>query len=236
MRRQNLCLSFCLTGALILSGCHAKPPRDAAVTRLPAPPQPGQVALYAAPDGISVQSRSGDCVKTACFVYAKDAWRPLPPQDAKTLPLLALSGATGGAYSDLLWRDAGKGREVLLNDAAGRDAAARGLFDGLRIGLRSGGGARYVTVFNAAGADVALSGGGAWLLARQPDGSGALVDLFAVAARAGVTCAGSAAIDAAPWAGAAQTALSPDVFLSRDVPAAARAAEKARVSRACPAK
>ena len=82
----------------------------------------------------------------------------------------------------------------------------------------------------------AVSGGGAWLLARQPDGSGALVDLFAVAARAGVTCAGSAAIDAAPWAGAAQTALSPDVFLSRDVPAAARAAEKARVSRACPAK
>lgn len=232
MRRVFIGLAI----ALLLSGCHKPAPKDMAVMVLPAPPQPGQVVLYGAPDGISVQSHSGDCGKAACFAYVKDKWRLLPKADASALPLLTLNGATGGAYDDLLWRASGGGRAVLLNRAAGRDAVKRGQFDGLRIGLKSGGKASYLTVFNAPDAEVALSGGGAWLLARQKDGSSLLLDLFALQGRAGVTCVNGVAIDASPWAGPPETALSPDVFLSRNVPAEARATEKARIAQACAAK
>jgi hypothetical protein len=229
-------LSTGIAIALLVSGCHKPAPTDSAVIALPAPPQPGQVALYGAPDGISVQSRSGDCVKAACFVFVKDKWRPLAAADSSALPLLTLNGATGGAYSELLWRSSGGGRAVLLNRAAGRDAAKRGQFDGLRIGLKSRGKARYLTVFLAPDAEVALSGGGAWLLAHQKDGSSLLLDLFALQGRTDVTCINGVAIDAAPWAGPVETALSPDVFLSRNVPVEARAAEKARIDQACAAK
>lgn len=221
---------------LLLGGCHKPAPKDMAVINLPVPPQSGQVALYAAPDGVSVQSHVGDCGKAACFVFVKDKWRPLTAADASALPLLTLNGATGGAYDDLLWRATGGGRAVLLNRAAGRDAAKRGQFDGLRIGLKSGGKTSYLTVFHAPDAEVALSGGGAWLLAHQKDGSSLLLDLFALQGRAGVTCINGVAIDAAPWAGPVETALSPDVFLSRNVPVEARAAEKARIDQACAAK
>lgn len=223
---------------LAASGCAPKSaPKTDAIWTLPAPPS-GQAALYAAPDGISVQSHSGDCVKTPCFVFANNKWRPLPVSSAKALPLLSLSGATGGAYSEALWQSAGPDRAVLLNDTAGREALSRGVFDGLRIGLRAKGEARYLTLFakdkNLPAVDIALSGGTAWMLARQSDGSLVLADLFALRHHPDVVCAGSIAIDAAPWAGTPENALSPDVFIARDIPAAARDTEQSRITQACP--
>jgi len=238
MRSVHAHLGACLLAALVLTACHARPKTapDTAVMHLP-PPKAGQAALYAAPDGVSVQARleghPGDCDKKTCFVFMKNRWRPLPAGRVRELPLLTLGGASGSAYSESLWREAGPARGILLNDSAARDAVRRGQFDGLRIGLRDHGHTSYVTLFNADSANIALSGGGAWLLLPRPDGSSDLVELFGLMNRSTVTCMGKAAIDASPWAGPVEKALSPDVFIARDIPAASRTAEKTRVTQAC---
>lgn len=239
MPRLHPGLTAPLLVLLALTACHA-PRRDPEplLMRLPAPPQPGEVALYAAPDGISVQSRRKACSQPGCFVFVQDRWRPLPAAKAADLPLLSLNGATGSAYSETLWREAGQGRFVLLNDAAGRDAATRHQFDGLRIGLKSSVGVHYLTVFNAPDAEVALSGGSAWLLSSQPGSHGngyVLADLFALPLKPAVLCEDGVAIETSAWAGPPDKALSPDVFIARNIPAAARAAEKTRVEQACAA-
>ncbi|MDI7774891.1 hypothetical protein [Asticcacaulis sp. EMRT-3] len=243
---RSLHLLFIVTTLFGLTACdriaawqHPKP-KDTALQVVPAPQPKGAVALYPAADGVSVQSRTKDCASASCLVYREGKWRPLPDDQIRFLPLLSLRGATGSAYGEDMWRNAGAaGRSVMLNAAAGRDAVKRGQFDGLRIGLRKDGQTSYVTVFALGGTDpmpdaeVALSGGGAWLLVRQPDGESVLANLFALMGRTTVTCAGRVAIDTAAWAGPVETALSPDIFVSRNISAAARATEQARITQAC---
>lgn len=206
----NRVLAAISVSCLILSACARPAPVDSSLIALPAPPS-GTALLYPGDDGtLSTQSRTGDCVKTSCFVFTGSRWEPLKAANAKTTALLSVEEATGSQYADDLWRQVTPTRAILINASAGDANISAGQFDGLRIGLRDGARTTYVTAFaieegstlqaanrclSGAGcakplgggvymttmnASIVVSGGTAWLLQHRPDRSANLVDLFAI--------------------------------------------------------
>lgn len=153
---MNRKVLIALTAPLLLAACDRidallHPYDEAAPTHvIPAPPDPkGPVVAYPDGDtGISLQSRPGDCAKTACLVLKRGKWLPLPADATTSVSLLNVESATGSHYQDDLWRPVGtSGRHVLVNDRAGENNVAAGLFDGPRIGLKDGRHTTYVTVY-----------------------------------------------------------------------------------------
>ena len=247
------CLTF---SALALGGCDLLTPKpeDAALQPVPAPPA-GVPQLYANGETVSLQVRPGDCAKTDCLAFQDGKWRPMAKTSLRTLPLLAVGEATGSEYSDSLWRSAAPGRAVLINASAAHQTMAAGHLDGLRIGLSDGTRRTYLTayaiensgddgrplgdgrVFMPVKAEVILHGGRAWLLHQRADRSANLIDLFAILARPGTMhCLPGLALDTSAWAGPVETALSPNLFVSRAIDTSKDASRRQAVVAACPAK
>jgi hypothetical protein len=90
---------------------------------------------------------------------------------------------------------------------------------------------RYVLPVNG---EVIIAGDRAWLLQRRPDRSANLVDLFALPRGAPLCLPGLIIDTAGQWMGAADKALSPDLFVSRSRPSAEYEAHKAKLLNACP--
>ncbi len=196
---------------LIVSACSRPAPIDTSLIAIPAP-MTGSAQLYAATgdNPVAVESRTGDCVKTACFIFEGNRWEPLDASKAETTALLSIEEATGSRYGDDMWRMTGPNRAILINATAGNANIVAGQFDGLRIGLRDGAHLTYVTAYaiergsdlQAAGkclsgvgcakalgnglylsrveASIVAAGGTAWLLQHRPDRSANLVDLYAI--------------------------------------------------------
>ena len=215
--------------------------------------------LFADGDTVSLQVRPGDCAKTSCLAFRGERWQQMPKTSLRSLPLLAVSEATGSDYSEGLWRPVAHGRAILLNASAAHQTMAAGHLDGLRIGLMNGARRTYVTAYaieNAKDAvfsegqplgdgrlvlpikaEVIVHGGKAWLLQQRPDRSANLVDLFAVAARPGpIHCLPGLALDTTAWAGPVEKALSPNLFVSRAIDTARDASRRQAVIAACPVK
>lgn len=254
------CRTTCLIVlALVLGGCDMLAPKanDAALQPIPSPAA-GTAQLYAAGETVSLQVRSGDCTKTECLAFRNGKWQPMPKVAARTLPLLAVSEATGSDYSESLWRSVTPGRAILLNASAAHQTMAAGHLDGLRTGLKDGARRTYLTAYAledatpAVGegyplgdgrvvvpvtAEVIVHGGKAWLLHQRPDRSANLVDLFAVAARPGpIHCLPGLALDTTAWAGPVEQALSPNLFVSRAIDTTKDASRRQAVIAACPPK
>jgi hypothetical protein len=242
---------------LLLCGCDvpAPKPKDMATQAVPPPPS-GTAQLFADEQTVSLQVRPGDCAKTECHLFRDGRWRPMPRASMRTLPLLAVSEATGSDYSDGLWRPVAPGRAILINAGAARQTLAAGHLDGLRVGLSNGTQRTYITVYAIgdkgmtgglalgdgrtaapATAEVVVHGGKAWLLQQRPDRSANLVDLFAVMARPGpIHCLPGLAMDTSQWAGPVEKALSPNLFVSRAVDNGTDAGRRQAIAAACPAK
>ncbi|WP_155913698.1 hypothetical protein [Asticcacaulis sp. AC466] len=230
-RRVLLTAAICLS--LPLAGCdrinawlHPKP-KDSSFVVVAAPLPKAVLALYPGKDDISVQARAGDCATAdLCQIWRNGKWMPLPADESKNLPLLAVTQPAEGSYSEALWRKVGNDRAVLVNSQAGAGNFDVGKFDGLRIGLKTAGRTTYVTAYGLEGADNHLTGaqgdviianGTVWLLHRRPDGSAVLADLFAQWTKAQpIICLPGLALDmAGQWAGPPEKALSPDIYVSR---------------------
>ena len=246
-----------LATVILLGGCDmlAPKPKDMSAQAVPPPPS-GVAQLFADGQTVSLQVRPGDCAKTDCHVFRDGRWRPMPKVSVRTLPLLAISEATGSDYSEGLWRSVAPGRAILINAGAARQTIAAGHLDGLRIGLSEGTRRKYLTAYaienkGAAGglalgdgrtaapvkAEIVVHGGKAWLLQQRIDRSANLVDLFAVAARPElIHCLPGLAIDASQWAGPIERALSPNLFVSRAVDSGADTSRRRAIATACPAK
>ncbi len=265
MTMMKPALGALLTSCALLAACSHPAPVDSSLTALPAPPS-GPAQLYLDTTGaLSAQSRTGDCVKTACYVFKGDRWQPLEAAQAHTTALLTIDEATGSHYSEGLWRQVASGRAILINASAGDANISAGQFDGLRIGLRDGTHITYVTAYpiengstlqsvgrclsgvgcakalgsglylSAVDASVVAASGSAWLLQRRPDRSANLVDLYAILAKPDkILCLPGLALDTAgAWAGPAETALSPDLFVSRKIDPASADAERRSVLDKC---
>lgn len=252
---------ICLTASVLaLGGCDmlAPKPKDTALQPV-APPPAGTAQLYAEGDAVTLQTRPGDCAKSDCLAFRGNRWQPMPKTSLRSLPLLAVSEATGSDYGESLWRTVAPGRAVLLNASAAHQTMAAGHLDGLRIGLMDGTRRTYVTayaiedakgavfseshplgdgrVFLPVNAEVIVHGGKAWLLQQRPGRSANLVDLFAVAARPGpIHCLPGLALDSTAWAGPVEQALSPNLFVSRAVDTTKDASRRQAVIAACPPK
>ena len=235
---------------LALTGCDRidallHPYDELAPTRvIPPPPDvKGPIMAYSGPgDTVSLQSRPGDCAKVACFALVRGTWQPLPAADATTVSLLNVDGATGSTYQADLWRPLGAGaRHVLVNTAAGDSNLAEGLFDGPRIGLRDGTHTTYVTVYAVEKSLISppkiailAQGDKVWLVQTRPSGAANLVDMFAVSAGAQIICMPGLILDTAgQWAGPAERALSPDLFVSRRIDRQANPARRAALLKIC---
>jgi len=258
---MSRCRAICLiVSALVLGGCDmlTPQPKDAALQPI-APPPAGTAQLYADGETVNPQVRPGDCARAECLTFRDGKWRPMPKVAVRTLPLLAVSEATGSDYNEGLWRSVAPGRAILLNASAAGQTMAAGHLDGLRIGLKDGARRIYVTVYaiedaksDAAGeghplgdgrlvlpvnAEVFVHGGKAWLLHQRPDRSANLVDLFAIAARPDpIQCLPGLALDTTAWAGPVQQALSPNLFASRAIDTTKDASRRQAVIAACPPK
>jgi len=148
-------LPVSLLAALILAGCDllTPAPQNPAVTVAPPAPEKGTIAVYQDADGISLQSRPGDCAHVACFQLVRGKWRPLPKTMRTDLPLLSVGEPTGSAFSDALWHRIGATQNaVMINRQAGTFNLAE-RFDGLRIGLRQGAVTRYAVVYSVESGD-----------------------------------------------------------------------------------
>ena len=217
---------------------------ETAPTRvLPAPVTAGgEIALYPGINGdIAIQSRPGDCATSLCSVLVRGRWRPLAAPDAHGVSLLSASEAIGGSYHEDLWQPlTASDRFILVNSTAGAANLKAGLFDGLRIGVRDKIHATYVTAYAIDGGatSVIVNADKAWLLHNRPDHSADLVDLFAVAQKPLVICMPGLILDTAGrWAGPPEKALSPDIFVSRNIDKTANPARRQALSRIChPAK
>ncbi|MBP2158661.1 MULTISPECIES: hypothetical protein [Asticcacaulis] len=251
----------CLAAVMVaLGGCDLMAPKpvDTAAQAVPPPPS-GTAVLFADGDMVSLQVRPGDCAKTDCLAFRDGRWRPMAKASVRTLPLLAVSEATGSDYSEALWRTVAPGRAVLLNTSAARQTLSAGHLDGLRVGLANGAHRGYVTiyaiedsksavfseghplgdgrVFLPVNAEVIVHGGTAWLLHQRADRSANLIDLFKVLSRpAAIQCLPGLALDTTQWAGPVEQALSPNLFVSRAIDATKDAARRQAVIAACPLK
>lgn len=245
---------------LTLGGCDllTPKPKDMAAQPVP-PPASGVPQLFADGEMVSLQVRPGNCAEAQCQVFRDGRWHPMPKAALRSLPILAVSEPTGSEYSDGLWRSVAPGRAVLVNSSAAGQSQMDGHLDGLRIGLSDSGRRTYVTaysledakavpagtghalgdgrIFARVDAEVVVHGGKAWLLHRRPDRSGNLIDLFAILARPGpYRCLPGLVLDTSQWAGPAEKALSPNLFVSRDIDVTKDAARRQAVIAACPAK
>lgn len=245
-----------LFALLLLCGCDmlASPPKDTVLQPIAAPPT-GTSQLFADGDTVTLQVRPGDCAKTDCLVYKSDRWQAMPKASIRSLPLLAVSEATGSDYGDSLWRSVAPGRAILINASAAQQTMAAGHLDGLRIGLSDGTRRTYLTAYTiedkgAGGlalgnrrvalpvkAEVVVHGGKAWLLQQRPDRSANLVDLFAILARPGpIHCLPGLALENSQWAGPVEKALSPNLFVSRAIDTGTDTSRRQAIATACPAK
>ncbi len=205
-------ISAVLATCAILAACSKPVPVDTTLIAIPAPPT-GTAQLFPKTTGVAIQSRPGDCARAACQTFVDGTWQPLEATQVTGMALLSVDEATGGHYSEDLWRPVTPTRAILLNATAGNRNIASGLFDGLRIGLRDGVKTTYLTAYaienggtlQGAGhclsgvgcalplgaglylspvdASLVISNGHAWLLQHRPDRSANLVDLYAAAAR-----------------------------------------------------
>ncbi|MGA9659987.1 MAG: hypothetical protein WBQ60_12945 [Asticcacaulis sp.] len=223
----------------------------------------------------SLQVRNGECQTGACVVWDKKRWKPLLKTEAADMAYLSVIMPTGSDYSPELWRPVGASGQNILVSAAGQDGIARGLFDGLRIGLSNAGTTTYFTAYSVESAatlranglctrdmtvdaghpaksgclqkiaddryvlpvdgEVVIAGDKAWLLQRRPDRSANLIDLLALP-KGPVVCLPGLIIDTqGRWMGPPDSALSPNLFVSRARPTPAYEAHKASLMKACPA-
>lgn len=152
-------LRICIVlAALALTGCdriaEIMEKAETGPTRvIPAPPGDGDIRLYPpladAKDQTPVaQVRPGDCATAVCFQRVKKHWKPLLKADAKGEAYLSVMMPTGSDYSPDLWRPVEATGTYILVSPAGVDGVARGLFDGLRMGLQEASSATYFTAYS----------------------------------------------------------------------------------------
>lgn len=149
---------YIVLAVLALSGCDRiadllEKPETGPMRVIPAPPGDGDIRLYpplaeAKDQTPVVQVRPGDCATEVCFQWVKKHWKPLLKPDAKDEAYLSVMTPSGSDYSPNLWRPVESTGKRILVSAAGVDGVARGLFDGLRIGLQDGSGATYFTAYS----------------------------------------------------------------------------------------
>jgi hypothetical protein len=144
--------------ALALTGCDRiaelmEKPETGPKRVIPTAPGDGDIGLYppladAKDQTPAAQVRPGDCAKSVCFQWVKKHWKPLPEVDAKGEAYLSVMTPSGSDYSPDLWRPVDTTGKRILVSAAGVDGVARGLFDGLRIGLQDASGVTYFTAYS----------------------------------------------------------------------------------------
>lgn len=149
---------YVVLAALALTGCDRiaellEKPETGPTRVIPAAPGDSDIRLYPplanAKDQTPVaQVRPGDCATTLCFQRVKKHWKPLLKADAQGEAYLSVMMPTGSDYSPDLWRPVESTGKRILVSAAGVDGVARGLFDGLRIGLQDTSGATYFTAYS----------------------------------------------------------------------------------------
>jgi len=208
----------------------------------PPPASSGPIHLYPGVGAPELQSRSGDCGRQGtCSVYAPtfwggSRWQSLPSSTSAPLALLSLTMPVASAYSPTLFTKVNEGLtdEAILLNTTGEQRADRGVFDGLRMGIRRKGNVIYYTAYaveprpfqgswhltetlwtGPIDAEVVLDKGKAWLLQRRPDHSANLIDLFEIP-QGPVLCLAGLIIDTdGKWAGPPEIALSPDLFVNK---------------------
>ncbi|WP_349319743.1 hypothetical protein [Asticcacaulis sp. MM231] len=155
---------YIVLAALGLSGCNRiadllEKPETGPTRVIPAPPGDGDIRLYppladAKDQSPAAQVRAGDCAKTVCFQWGRKHWKPLPKTDVKAEAYLSVMMPSGSDYSPDIWRPIESTGKRVLVSSAGVDGVARGLFDGLRIGLQDTSGATYFTAYSVESGDL----------------------------------------------------------------------------------